>query len=299
MKNVSKDQIAVAQDVSVYDFAVAELPDAFVREGRGLRLKADHKVFVSGGRNKKYYDNGIGKSGNCIDLLVTHFGYSFVDAVEKICKYAGAAPVKSPNTLNPGSRDDDWVPSELPAPCQGKFSRVYAYLMRRGIPVSLINELVHARLLFQDERGNAVFANAAADYAEARGTNTSIPYHQSFGRKSGNYWCFPAIETADTVYVCEGAIDAISLYVLARAQTREKAVYAAIGGVGNVQAIDTLKSAGKRLIVAVDNDDAGAEFRARFPELETIIPEHKDWNEDLLEGVRHDGSRKDKTVAER
>ena len=48
-------------------------------------------------------------------------------------------------------------------------------------------------------------------------------------------------------------------------------------------AIDRLKRH-TRVILAVDNDDAGSECRKRNAELESIIPNHKDWNEDLLQG---------------
>ena len=48
-------------------------------------------------------------------------------------------------------------------------------------------------------------------------------------------------------------------------------------------AIDRLKRH-TRVILAVDNDEAGSECRKRNSELESIIPNHKDWNEDLLQG---------------
>ncbi len=60
------------------------------------------------------------------------------------------------------------------------------------------------------------------------------------------------------------------------------AIYASIGGAGKQTAIDRIKQF-KQAVIAVDNDDAGAECRARNSELDSIIPVNKDWNEDLMD----------------
>ena len=56
---------------------------------------------------------------------------------------------------------------------------------------------------------------------------------------------------------------------------------ASIGGTAKQPAIDRLKRH-KRVILAVDNDNAGSKCRRRNAELECIIPNRKDWNEDLM-----------------
>ena len=283
MRNVSSEQVAMAQAVSVYDLARTRLADAFTHEGSSLRLKSDHAVFISAGRDK-YFDNASGQPGNAIDLLTRYFGYSFVDAVELLCDFSGtpiptpAMPARSPQ-------------SGLPAETTGPYKQVYAYLIGRGIPAPVIDRLVKLRLLYQDaEHNNAVFVNSERTYAEIRGTYTQgKPFKQSVGRKSGNFWCVPALETAETVFVCEAAIDAVSLAVLRERKQLDKAVYASIGGVNNTKAIERLVKAGKRVIIATDNDDAGASCRAHFTALEYTIPVNKDWNDDLQKGVSYDG----------
>ena len=92
------------------------------------------------------------------------------------------------------------------------------------------------------------------------------------------------------LYICEGAIDAISLY-LVRAGTKinhaEQGLYCAIGGVANQQRIDRIKNyaadAGCQVVIAVDNDKAGEQCRQRNPDCRAWIPRLKDWNEGLLQ----------------
>ena len=82
-------------------------------------------------------------------------------------------------------------------------------------------------------------------------------------------------------YVCEAAIDAISLYLIHRAQGMDAySAYVSIGGVSKQQTIDRIKCRIKA-ILAVDNDDAGKRCRDRNKELQFIIPHGKDWNDDL------------------
>ena len=58
------------------------------------------------------------------------------------------------------------------------------------------------------------------------------------------------------------------------------AAYVSIGGVANQRTIDRLKRK-HGVVLAVDNDPAGEECRKRNPDLPAVIPDRKDWNEDL------------------
>ena len=85
--------------------------------------------------------------------------------------------------------------------------------------------------------------------------------------------------------MCEAAIDAISLYELHRIEGKEIGRwYISIGGAGKQGSIDWLKDKFKKakFILAVDSDEAGESCRNRNPDLQSIIPSNKDWNEDLM-----------------
>jgi len=82
-------------------------------------------------------------------------------------------------------------------------------------------------------------------------------------------------------------MDAISLYELHRIKEEPIGVmYVSIGGAGKLGAIDNLKTewclTDNSIIIAVDNDEAGEECRNKNPNIRFIIPENKDWNEDLM-----------------
>ena len=157
---------------------------------------------------------------------------------------------------------------------------VVRYLQCRGIPAGTVSELIRLKVLYQDDRNNAVFVNTERNYCEIRGTGT-VPFYGCRKTSSTHFWHIPCAPNPDTAYVCEGAIDAISLMLLHQTQNVEKAVYVSIGGPGNQRALERLKKR-IRTVLAVDNDEDGEDCRKRNPGLEFILPVHKDWNDDLV-----------------
>ena len=105
------------------------------------------------------------------------------------------------------------------------------------------------------------------------------------------YWQPDTSRPSTRIYICEAAIDAVSLYVLQRKAGVEdagSAVYVSIGGAANQDPIDRIKARYNkdRIYIATDNDNAGDATRVRNSELPTIRPEagFKDWNQDLRQG---------------
>ena len=47
--------------------------------------------------------------------------------------------------------------------------------------------------------------------------------------------------------------------------------------------IDRLKNTGLDVVIATDNDSAGQEVRDRNKDCVCLIPQLKDWNEDLIQ----------------
>ena len=203
----------------------------------------------------------------------------------------------------------------------GSFRRLYAYLSSRGISGGTIDLLVNDMYIYEDTRGNIIFEDILFNWGEIRGTNAfaekrcrhregcggfCISEHQWCSRMGscGRYmktpfhgilkgsapdglWCFIPGEPKGprTAYVCEAGIDAISLYELHRLDGADtNGFYMSIGGAGKQAAIDRLLRDYKKVSVtlAVDNDGAGDECRKRNPALGSIVPLHKDWNEDLM-----------------
>lgn len=201
------------------------------REGQYLRLKSDRKVVFHG---NSYYDNGTGGHGGPVDALVKYFGYTPVQAIEALTE--GVQRAEKPSA--DGKAEQRYA--EMPKPAEGRYSRVYAYLTSvRGIPAEMVNELMRRRLLYQDERGNAVFINPQGDTAEIRGTGSFKPFKSTRRTKSGGMWYYEPKPGRKHVraYVCESAIDCISLYLLIGDR---EAVYVSSAGTGNAEAIEII-----------------------------------------------------------
>lgn len=147
----------------------------------------------------------------------------------------------------------------------------------------MVEYLIEKQLLYEDALyGNAVFVNPQRDYCEIRGAGKQ-KFHGCRKLKPDRFWyLLLGNMSPDRAFICESAIDAVSLMVI---QSRsgyccESAVYISIGGVANQQTIDRIKSHIPSTL-AVDNDPAGQACRDRNPDMTALIPERKDWNDVL------------------
>ena len=124
------------------------------------------------------------------------------------------------------------------------------------------------------------FLSKNRDYAEIRGTFPGRKFHDCWKISKDRFWAYREIGfTPQKAYVCESAIDALSLCLL-RQYECHKFLFCSIGGVANQSAIDRIKRF-LPVIIAVDNDDAGERCRKNNPDVPFIIPTAKDWNDDL------------------
>lgn len=316
---VNKTDISRARSVCLYDFLLTMHPEEVEREGNSLRLRCNHSVSIKTGY-AGFTDFADGSAGNAIDCLTNYLDYEFQDAVVALCEFDSTTDgmtsdkisrPERPTTASkdaPASHDEmshdaterhqepPQAPRKvftLPEPVQGEYRQLFAYLTKqRGIPPVLIQMLIDDGLLYQEkDHNNMVFINPEHTFAEYRGTNSSKPFHRvDFSDPEAFWWFKPrGIYTNPTVaYICEGAIDAISLYLLRAtnaANCAEQGLYCAIGGVSNYKRIDRIiagmSAAGCKAVIAVDNDKAGEICRLRYPGYEKEVPRMKDWNEDL------------------
>lgn len=277
--SVSKSQIHTARQTDLYIFLIKYYGTNFNREGNSLRPKDNHSISIRKGYCG-YKDFSNDETGNSIEYLTRHMGYTFVAAVQAL---AGESAAEYP----PYSQQDGvkTVPPQFPIPVNGTYKNLFAFLINRGIPTSTIQMLVSQKILYQEkERNNIIFINAERNFAEIRGTYTyGKPFHGVVPNcRPDGFWWFRTSKTASVAYICEAAIDAISLHELHKTQqNHEPAYYISIAGAAKQPAISRLKKTQLRLILAVDNDEAGQVCRDRNPDVDYIIPKLKDWNEDL------------------
>lgn len=310
---VCNNAVRVARRVNLYDFLLHRHHNDVKKEGNSLRLRDNNSVSVKAGYSG-FTDFATNATGNPIKCLENYFGYEFKDAVVALCEFAGMSMAEITGQETPTvaqgavvihqatperSQEPLTAPQKVfvpPEPLQGRYRQLYAYLtQRRGIPQATIQRLIDDKLLYQAAtHGNMVFIDPARTFAELRGTNSEKSFHQVMFDPSipaAFWWYKPrGLDTDPTVaYVCEGAIDAISLYLLLSqdpSTNADRGLYCSIGGVANQQRIDAIKAgmsaAGCQTIIAVDNDKAGEDCRQRNQDCKHLIPAGKDWNDDWL-----------------
>jgi len=237
-----------------------------------------------------YHDFSTGENGKAVDYLVKYLNYKPIDAILALTDENYIPSDNSKLLAGEGRRkrieesEEERKDSGFPEAVEGKSPQMFAYLCNRGIPADVIKNLIKIGALYQSKDfNNIVFINRKMGFAEIRGTCTyrNSKYCRTIKNQEDGFWYF-AIGKPEKAYICEGAIDAISLYLLLREKGNENnAAYISIAGADNQDPIDTIK---KKIpvIIATDNDKAGNNCRKRNADCPTIVPLHKDWNEDLL-----------------
>lgn len=321
---VGKPAIRRARRANLYGYLLEDHPNDVTQENDSLRLNCNHSVSIKTGWSG-YNDFATGETGNAVECLVNYLGYDFKEAVAALAVFDGMAEedldIPEETTTLPGTPGSPAAatgatpastapaspqgppaapqappkPFVLPAPVSGPYRQMFAYLtQQRGIPAWLVQRLVDDGLLYQEAgHNNMVFTDLARTYAELRGTVSGVPFHgMAAGSDTTGFWQFKpqGPQSAPTAaFICEGAIDAISLHLLRQRlplPAWDNPMYCSIGGVANQQRIGRIKAAmdamGLPTILAVDNDDAGEKCRERNPDCFSIVPRGKDWNADLL-----------------
>lgn len=331
---VNQTAIRHARRVCLYDFLLSEHPGDVKREGNSLRLNCNPSVSIKTGY-AGYTDFSDDSTGNALECLTNFLDYDFTDAVAALCLFDGMTPDEigrpeqsRPPQDAPGAtqtpqpretpmdaperpQEPPQAPTRVfipPEPLQGQYRQLYAYLtQQRGIPPAMVQQLIDWGLLYQEPtHNNMVFIDPARTFVELRGTNSFKPFHRVDFSDPAAFWWFKSHgpESVPSVaFICEGAIDAISLYLL-RLQppansgltpmpVNENALYCGIGGVANQQRIDRIKAgmaaAGCKTVLAVDNDEAGEKCRQRNPDCLHLVPRLKDWNADLTDAKQKEG----------
>ena len=284
MHHFTTEQMQRARKTDLHEYLLRYHADSFKIDGVSIHPRDNGSLSIKRGYSG-YMDFATGDKGNSVDFLVKYMNYELDQAVFSLCGESATVPTvqktEAPKIEN--------LPPVFPDPVQGRYKNLYAYLLKRGISQETIQMLIDQKILYQEaDYNNMVFANKERDWGELRGTydQGEKSFHGVVAncRHDGFWWFQIGEGKAEKVFICEAAIDAISLYEIHRKDNLTgNHVYVSIGGVMKQPAIDRLKRH-TRVILAVDNDEAGSECRKRNAELESIIPNHKDWNEDLLQG---------------
>ena len=197
--------------------------------------------------------------------------------------------------------EKDHKPFELP-PRNDRMSRVFSYLLlTRGIDKDVLYEFVRKEMLYESaDFHNAVFvgydSSGKPRHAHKRGTVMSNPYKGNVACSQPEY-SFHFNGTSDKIFLFEAPIDMLS-YISMHKENWQEHSYAASCSVSDRVLFQCLKDNPniKNVFLCFDNDEAGQTANKRIADKlnsmniksEILIPIHKDWNEDILNGERTD-----------
>lgn len=264
-------------------------------QGQGEKLKKQGRVYrwlrydsTVIDRNRWYrHSREIG--GGPIQFMQHFYGMDFVDAVKYLLDgEEGAEFVQASRTPEPKL---PFTPPKL----SKNMHRTFAYLIKtRKIDVDIVQHFVNEKKIFETKEYHNVAFCGYDEKGEMKQMHlrSTLPGNRFFLDIDGSdkQYYFRHIGTNSDVYVFEAPIDMLS-YITMNKENWKESSYVCLGGV----AIDALKNVLNtneqisKVYMCVDRDDAGDKTVKRIGdelnemgyEWGRILPENKDWNEDL------------------
>ncbi|OKZ73050.1 MAG: hypothetical protein BHV88_00375 [Clostridiales bacterium 41_12_two_minus] len=267
-------------------------------QGQGEKLKKQGRVYrwmrydsTVIDRNRWYrHSREIG--GGPIQFMQHFYGMDFVEAVKYLLDgEEGAEFVQASRTPEP-------KPPFTPPKLSKNMHRTFAYLIKtRKIDADIVQHFVNEKKILETEEHHNTTFCGYDEKGEMKQMHlrSTLPGNRFFMDIDGSdkQYYFRHIGTNSDVYVFGAPIDMLSYITMNKENWRESS-YVCLGGV----AIDALKNVLStneqisKVYMCVDRDDAGDKTVKRIGdelnemgyEWERILPENKDWNEDLTAG---------------
>lgn len=290
---VSKDEVKQASDIHVVDYLESK-GESLIKQGKYYRHSEHDSLIIN--ENGKWFWNSRNEGGyGAISFARTFYEYSFQDAVRD---------VNGQEITKTMDKDEQETNKSFDYPVQyEKESQENAieYLHnKRGISRETIDNLISADLIAEDKKNNCVFKWKDRETgkivgADRQGT-TQMEDGNYFkqivsGSKADGGFQFD-VGKPENLVLFESPIDAISYYDMHKpSDTRFKSM----SGLKDRSAATSVKELAKeiqengrnfnKVIIAVDNDEAGNNFSNKWAKMFNISERHaprsKDWNNDL------------------
>lgn len=300
------------KSIPVTDLA-ERLGYTLVRKGRYYSLREHDSVMIDVQkncfwRNSRFIKGYKGGAGSTIDFMIEFGGeQDSKAAMRHIARMYGIEGEKPPQiqfqqkpVLTNHMRTDrsNIAHDGVILPQKGKStSRVFRYLMGRGISTKVIKYFLARNLLYEDVHGNCVFVSPHKEFACVRGTGKKRFVMDCVGSNYDQCFFFKGRANARTLIVAESVIDIMSImsYLEKKGEWYGNYAYLALSGTGKIHAIFThLKQETQldHIVLCLDQDEGGNQADARVLEtLESIsfvgqcdikkppVKECKDWND--------------------
>ncbi|CCY72507.1 putative uncharacterized protein [Eubacterium sp. CAG:115] len=271
----------------------ASLADFFIQNGfetehirNELHIKGYGGLYVNIETNEWYCFSQAEKHGgrNAVNCLTDIIGMDFKSAVEALSGSNMSYMDYRKISLKLPQKKELVLPERA-----DNMRKVFAYLCQsRRLDNKLVSELAHDGLLYQDNRGNAVFLhkdeNGNSIGAEIQGTNSEKRY-KGVAAGTGDSLFSVTIGTPTKAYIFESAIDLLSFRQLANQQRIQNSLLVSMAGL-KPNSLKALSERGLQLFACVDNDEAGRRFISsnNLTQRNHILKEFgvKDFNELLI-----------------
>ena len=260
--------------------------ERLIKSGREKRLASDHSVTICG---CEWFDHASNEGGRAVSFVQKFYGKSYVEAVSMLLgeNMEAAYPTSK---VQRASKPKAFSPPAANA----NMHRVFAYLLKtRGLDADVVSSFAHRHLIYEDAaHHNAVFIgtdeNGCPRHAHLRSTSSyGKPFRLNVEASDPRY-SFHHTGTDGSVYVFEAPIDMLSFICMHPDHWQEHS-YVACCGTSPHPVLQMVQPDTKIVYLCLDNDKAGHAASERMAELlhkrdimsERLVPELKDWNEDL------------------
>lgn len=275
----------------------ADIAEMLMRAGEKLKRSGSEYEWGEGServtiRGNLWYHQYEQKGGNAVSFVQRFMNKTYVEAMKYILgNGAGEIVQKEPKQVKPKEKKE-FEPPVL----NENVKRAYAYLnVRRGIPKDVLVPFFKKELIGEtQEYHNVAFmgydTNGNLKHVNLRGTQSNSAFKGNASGSSPEY-SFRWTGKSEKLYLFEAPIDMLS-FIAMKGEGWEEHNYAACCGVGDKVLFQTLKDNPNisKVFLCLDNDPAGrfAEYRIAEKLREEnirfgiMLPNDKDWNEDLL-----------------
>lgn len=290
--NFTKEQREQARRTDLADFLISQGEKVKKSGSEYEWLDGSQKVTI---RGHLWYHQYEQKGGDAVDFVRRFYNKDYAEAVEMLLNNGGGQIVNLQTT------EREQKPFILP-PRNDRMSRVFSYLLlTRGIDKDVLFEFVRKKMIYESAYyHNAVFvgydSSGKPRHAHKRGTVTSNPYKGNVAGSQPEF-SFHWHGTSDKIFLFEAPIDMLS-YISMHKENWKEHSYAASCSVSDRVLFQCLKDNPniKNVFLCFDNDEAGQTANKRIADKlnsmniksKILIPIHKDWNEDILNGERTD-----------
>lgn len=282
--------------------------EKLIASGRDKRLASNHSITI---RGCEWFDHATEQGGKAITFVKQFYGLSYPEAVsmllgDDLCGRYPAAKEKEPEPAKP---------FELP-PKNESMRRVYAYLLQqRCIDREILNAFVRKKLIYEScensrdgakEYHNAVFVgldeHGVPRHGHKRGLYTIGKSYRGNIEGSDPKHSFHYLGGDNTLFVFEAPIDLLS-YISLHPENWQEHNYVACCGTSSIPMLEMVRqfSQLRQVYLCLDNDDAGHAASERMAALlkehglnaVRLVPQRKDWNDDLTAEQEIENGRSD------